>query len=359
MRRLAALDGLRGFAALVVLPYHVIFALDRSLMDRALYTPSASEATQPYDLWCKFWVTLLNGHAAVVLFFMLSGCVLIQSARGDLSRSHWLAALAAFLVRRVFRLMPALIVCVAVLWLLAPPLDVGRLFENVSLYASDVNGVTWTLRVEMLVAPLIFAAGVLTRYSKEIGSAAFLAFALAAVVFPSLVMGNAEVSRNICYFAFGIIVPTRIGSVVADVLRRVPFLALVFGFLFARRVVPVFELAILIQAIIGCAVLCRAYYSPPAFLSGGPAQFFGQLSYSFYLWNMLFVNLLVATGDRVPSWFSRYPIEAGLPISIAFGLATIPIAMMSERYLERPGIAAGRAASDWIVGRSRPAASAL
>jgi peptidoglycan/LPS O-acetylase OafA/YrhL len=181
-------------------------------------------------------------------------------------------------------------------------------------------------------------------------------YAIVAAVFPILVLGNAEIARNLVYFAFGVLVPTQIGSACSDRLNRVPFLVLVCLFLFARRIVPIFEVAILVQAVLGFAVLSRAYYASPSILNGPAAQFLGRISYSFYLWNMLFVNLLAASLERLPAWLSAYPVEAGLPISVAFGLATVPIAMASERWIERPGIAAGRAVSLWIVGRSKIAA---
>ena len=70
-QRFASLDGLRGIACVVVVICHYL----------QIYVPAAFERNFP-DLFGEKWLVnsplnlLFNGHAAVILFFVLSGFVL-------------------------------------------------------------------------------------------------------------------------------------------------------------------------------------------------------------------------------------------------------------------------------------------
>src|ERR1043165_7640264 len=96
--RIRALDGLRGVAALSVVALHVLSAIPG--FDAALEhwpgpdsTMAALEASPLRLLWA--------GHAAVILFFVLSGFVLTL----QLERSHsGASAYAVYVVRRLSRL---------------------------------------------------------------------------------------------------------------------------------------------------------------------------------------------------------------------------------------------------------------
>ncbi|WP_264293866.1 acyltransferase family protein [Diaphorobacter aerolatus] len=70
-QRFASLDGLRGVACVVVVICHYL----------QIYVPAAFEGKYPDLFGEKWWVNsplnlLFNGHAAVILFFVLSGFVL-------------------------------------------------------------------------------------------------------------------------------------------------------------------------------------------------------------------------------------------------------------------------------------------
>ena len=80
------LQSIRGVAALVVLVGHTL-----------------SYAQTP--LWSQSLLRAVNGHAAVVLFFVLSGFVLTRSLKASLDN---ISDVLRFYMRRIFRIYPAL-----------------------------------------------------------------------------------------------------------------------------------------------------------------------------------------------------------------------------------------------------------
>src|SRR5438270_3979175 len=158
------LESLRGIAALMVAGQHSF----------AVLVPSGWQATAYQFTWL-----VCNGHAAVTLFFVLSGVVLgLSLAR---SRTPFAITCATFAVRRVFRIWPAhfvacLVIAAAIVCLdkkisYAPQLSgwftghwvalitAHDLFQNMFLVDHRLNVPTWTLEVELvcsLALPLIF-----------------------------------------------------------------------------------------------------------------------------------------------------------------------------------------------------------
>src|SRR5688500_10004216 len=92
-RRYAALDGLRGIAALTVFAVHVwIYQL-----------PNTVELRR--DSWEK--LLLFEGRVAFVMFFVLSGYLLYRAfARAAIGRSG-AVAIRSYLTRRAARIVPA------------------------------------------------------------------------------------------------------------------------------------------------------------------------------------------------------------------------------------------------------------
>ncbi|MBV9329928.1 MAG: hypothetical protein JOZ55_00080 [Alphaproteobacteria bacterium] len=79
-------------------------------------------------------------------------------------------------------------------------------------------------------------------------------------------------------------------------------------------------------------------------LDSSVARFYGRISYSFYLVHPL--TLLVLWSE--PALLGR-PIAAGVPeglvavlLFVGSTLAVTPLAWAMQRFIERPGIAAGR-----------------
>src|SRR5690606_7470689 len=98
-RRLGALDGLRGWAAVTVFLSHCACTLSGAAYAWAVHSPLR---------------LFLDGQAAVDLFFVLSGFVLtLPFLRGE--NGGW----GSFVLRRGFRLYPTHWVAFAIAWILS------------------------------------------------------------------------------------------------------------------------------------------------------------------------------------------------------------------------------------------------
>ena len=86
-RFIAELQSLRGLAALTVMIHHCSFYY--------IYAPGPKK-------WAE---VLFNAHAAVVVFYVLSGFVLYESLKASTITAN---AALRFYVRRLFRIYPAL-----------------------------------------------------------------------------------------------------------------------------------------------------------------------------------------------------------------------------------------------------------
>jgi peptidoglycan/LPS O-acetylase OafA/YrhL len=62
------------------------------------------------------------------------------------------------------------------------------------------------------------------------------------------------------------------------------------------------------------------------------------MSFSFYLLNVPVPNLIWAFTDRW-TWASQYALELGLCVGLLSVALTWPLAVASERWIERPAIA--------------------
>ena len=160
-----ALDGLRGIAATSVIFYHAIL-LHGVLVDTVLVAPIQSLGS-PSDIAIKIALTLFNGHSAVLLFFVLSGFVLRMSLERATGPAH--VVVTNFVLRRVLRLYPALMFCMAcflgiaavcatVGWHGFPVLDIRLVLLNASLFDITVHGPSRTIQGEMLAVPFLLLA---------------------------------------------------------------------------------------------------------------------------------------------------------------------------------------------------------
>lgn len=116
------LDALRGLAALLVLACHAAVAL----------VPGAGTFTDHvFNL----------GHVGVVVFFLVSGMIIPQSARHGLR---------VFLIRRFFRLYPIYWVSVLLSGAAVPVLLVNLTMLQAFVRVPNALSVYWTLAVELL-----------------------------------------------------------------------------------------------------------------------------------------------------------------------------------------------------------------
>jgi peptidoglycan/LPS O-acetylase OafA/YrhL len=174
--RLAALDGLRGIAAFVVVVHHALLTWT-ALADQ-YHGPNWESRTW----WLAFSPLhlLWAGREAVIIFFILSGLVLVLPYLSVRRRGTW----AGYYVRRLLRLYPPVAVAVILSGLLVAafprtpgpgsswwfayhdvPVTVSDLAHDLLLVDGTgmINSVLWSLRHEVLFSLLLPVAVLVAR----------------------------------------------------------------------------------------------------------------------------------------------------------------------------------------------------
>jgi peptidoglycan/LPS O-acetylase OafA/YrhL len=356
-KRNEQLDGLRGFAAVAVAVYHSILGVDISQIQRILQ-PSIQHIDGVYGKMSKIVLAIFNGETAVVIFFVLSGAVLFNSLIRNQQVTSRVAA--SFLVRRFLRIYPTLFVCLVACALVfsiwVRPQTLEQFATNAVLYEFPINGATWTLNVELWAAPFILLAYWGYTLGREWGLFAviLLVYLLKLPLFAPYLM----LFKAYWYcFAIGMLIPTRVGAWFARVLPVKLWLPALIVMLLARHVMlfggP--KTAERIQQTCAGVLVVQLYYGRAgalgAFLQNKVSVFLGRISYSFYLWNVLFLEIVCEVLRGQP-WAVERPLEAGLLGSVVVIALTIPLAYLSMKYLEEPSIRLGGWCARAITSRT-------
>lgn len=157
---------------------------------------------------------LMPGHAAVMMFFVISGFVLrLALAHGPQTIRE---ATSKFLIGRAFRIYPivgfaVIVTALAAGWALQNPqngsLTLPTLLSNMLLLECTVNNNYWALQVEILMIPVILALYFLECRRGPwvilaLGVAtSFLSFSMRWAIWPPL-------SNNVFAFVLGMAIPT-------------------------------------------------------------------------------------------------------------------------------------------------------
>ena len=356
-KRIQTIDGLRAIAAVCVVFYHAILHFDPQLVETVIAPPVAMLQTKSAVL-SKLVLTIVNGEYAVILFFLISGFVLQRS----LEKFKKLDAVAAynFLVRRVFRLMPLIFVTVTIqfLFLLASPavtgvqsdmgpVNVHEYAKNMFLMDTKMLDVTWTIRIEMLAIPFIFAFSLLGRACGLVGTFLACVYALYATQNPGLTASVYLLHVGLFPFSVGMLFADKtLGKMLND---RGPITAIlcIVIFLFSRFFVDAAQIAALTSQVLVGGILIGILANSGnslivRILEKTPMQFLGRISYSFYLDSAI-------VGTFLGFWSAprAYALPNGLLLGVVTCLLAIPFAVLTERFVERPGIAA----ADWLLSR--------
>ncbi|MFF5173181.1 acyltransferase family protein [Micromonospora sp. NPDC000089] len=336
--RLPSLTGLRWVAAMLVFGYHV------GTM-RIIGQPDARAAVE--------WLFTL-GLSGVQFFFVLSGFVLVWSARdGERRRDSWRRRLAKIYPNHVLTWAAALLV----MWWFADPVSPRAAWENLLLmqawdptpgYFYSINTVSWSLSCELffyLCLPLVLPA---------LRRAPVAALWAVVVAVPLLILalwpGQALVPTESTWWFTQIFPVVRslefwLGVVAAELMRRgrwrgpaLPAATAIF--------VAVWVLAAQwIRAELWAAILSAAYLlvitaaadadvrgrrSP---WRGRALVWLGEVSFAFYLVHVLvMVTVLRLTGHlgvRLPGWWGPLVVLGFLALNLA-------LAGLLHRYVETP-----------------------
>ena len=347
--RFAALDGLRGWAALSVVIYHCLWQ---------------TFGVRFPELHNFITALLGNGIMAVAVFLTISGYVLTRKRwRNPANPPLYVTA-----IRRYIRLtIPIVAACLLVFVLmsldLTPTRAAHRITEIKAWYDSFLrfepnpldalsfavlwtyvwfigqhyNPFLWTMIVELWGSYVLFVLSQNGRFQREPYSALLFIGAMLLLVFPLAA----------CFIAGALIAlaerdgalptaPTRLASFVAS-------WALV-AFLIAGTLVQMLNQHVLTLAILGTGIFLAVRYSLPAqrALTWSVSQFLGRISFPLYLVQFavivsLSANLIVwtnATGQLNAT--SAILIAAGsVLVSVALATMFLPVELATLALLRR------------------------
>lgn len=350
MERNLRLDSLRGLAASIVVFHHVIHLANGSLVETLLLPETSQLSTQ--QLFVRLFLSALSGGMAVNIFFVLSGLVLSASLMREPTFDG--ATVMRFVVRRILRVYPALIVTIlafgAASYLVIPatfsnPFTLSQMLKNCLLLNDSVNGATWTLQMEMLAVPFILLVAWLHRLFGAIAVVISLIVAM-TWIFEGPPFGIGHLNVTLLSFGLGMLIPTQMTK---DAISKLPkscwvaFLVLMVAIRFIYSLNDVN--ALLWTLLLSFGVVAALYHgnSQQSILDKASFRFLGRISYSMYLIHTMVIYELFplvqrAIGaERISEHYLLFTICFG---TIAFAI-TIALSTLTEKYVERPFIKIG------------------
>jgi peptidoglycan/LPS O-acetylase OafA/YrhL len=329
-QRIPSLDGCRAIAILLVLYYHLQFS--------------------PKGDFPK----MVNwGVLGVFIFFVISGFLITSLLERERVRFGSIS-LKSFYVRRVFRIFPALIICLIGIKVLATfgltAVSDRALIFSLSFLRNYHPGPyrilhhLWSLSVEeqfYLIWPFLFAT-----LSKRTACRLLIGVIIAAPIIRvgcvlwlghSLLDHTEQVADGL---AFGCLLALKQKELRDSSFYRwlaqsrvgllLPFVTVAAYLLHRRILTEAFAKSIVFLGITLCIDILMFRSNSPLgkVMNFRPVVWFGKISYSLYLWQQVF--LIVKTGDQPYAWF---PINIALAFLCAIG---------SFYLIEYPSIRMGR-----------------
>lgn len=354
MERSRALDGLRGVAALAVIFYHSILHHD-VLVNTVLGTP-IQDLTTRRDIGTKIALMLFNGNTAVILFFVLSGFVLTISL--DRMTGSAVDVVGRFVVRRAFRLYPALFACMIFYYLMSvlyaiigingfPAPDFLAAMTNATLFKITWHGPSTTIQGEMLAVPFVLAFFGLYRLMGVSALFVALGYSITAMTNPAMVVWAPNMAAWLLSFAAGMLLAQ---SGFATIFARTSTIGIVFiavMLVCERAFVPGLADPTTVGAtVLSMALVGAIYYggnqAVDRVLTHRIPQFLGHISFSLYLMNVPFLLVAWSFTDR-HGWYETHALETGLIVGTLVAAATMPLAYLVTKYIEEPFMTLGRA----------------
>lgn len=360
------LESLRGLAALMVAIGHCYLLLQ---------VPMLVGTSDLGRFAAKLAHAALDPQPAVLLFFVISGFVLRLQLLGMSASGP--ERYAAFVTRRVFRLIPPMwaSVCFATLllvWQHPSVSDVSVILNGMFLRQPNANIVLWSLHVELYCSLLFPALFWLSKRMGLVGSSVLtgaLGLLMLLPPVPAWLMsaqpGAALTVQYVVFFQAGLLaglVGERFPALVGW--RHAPVIVLV--------ALAVCQLAPLVAGadrlmLIGnwtnwmwlevpacfAAVLFLAHH-PTGFvtrvLRSRPARFVGRVSFSVYLIHLPILVVLLPTARSMAAEWGRPTL---ILLTAAVLAPTFLLAAFSYKFVEVPSNLLGRELADRLLRRLR------
>ncbi|MFC3771475.1 acyltransferase family protein [Paenibacillus sp. GCM10012303] len=356
MKRNLALDGLRGYATLAVIIYHAILLMDLSLIDRVLLVP-IQNIPGTYDVVTKVGLMIFNGETAVAIFFVLSGVVLFNSLING--KKGFFRLCIDFVIKRILRIYPALIICLLVLFSITlllskwfptsfSPFTWSIFVKNALLTETAMHGASWTLRIEVIAIPFILLGFYVFRIGGVIGLILYMIYSILIADNPILFLtGDPAITSSLLSFSMGFIISTKLGEQIFTHFNKkgIPFI--VICMILVRHIVPhAPNTALIAHSVFASMLVGMIYYSKAGntgrFLENKFSAYLGSISYSLYLFNVIFLNIVCIFMLKMIPQASKHPLEFGLLASGIIIVLSIPVSHLSEKYIERSSIWLGK-----------------
>jgi peptidoglycan/LPS O-acetylase OafA/YrhL len=375
LQRLEFLDSIRGLAALAVLLFHCFFIL-----------PISPSAERFFDL--PFVNIIVDGPAAVLMFFVLSGYLLSRSyfVADRKSEPERRLHIATFYIRRFTRIwMPWFVVfCLSAFaraflfrpWATVPPetqwflgfwrspLTLETLFQQ-CLFIPQGPGIPvlpqdWTLRLELQASALLPLCLFLCRV--------FTFWALPAL---SLLTFICEPTGCYCAFIFGIALAKYGAFFQAAMLPKSLFVKiaiLVVGLLFYEEPLIIDKLewhfwralhgangGVSFFIGLGCAMILVSSMSSQRIQNAlhlPPMIFLGRISFSVYLMQIVVLFCLTPAWIHWLNKMGIHQLDLLLLLNMAVSVGTtLALSVLSYHWVEKPCINFGHSVSERMRAR--------
>jgi peptidoglycan/LPS O-acetylase OafA/YrhL len=343
---LSQLTSLRGIACIVVLIGHVVQVFH--------YRDTGGP---PFQALINTVITgAFNAEAAVLLFFVLSGCVLSLSLRGASSLD--LRSTFAFYVKRFFRIYPLLwftvglamvsmlvvrhLVETSVLvdWLarnLTTTINAKHTLLSLTGMYTRYNGPMWSLRVELIYSALFPAIFLLVRNVR------IRNWALGGLTILALLPVPYQLGLSFALsFAAGALIPflsdrrTRLHGAIAIV----ALIVLLYDRVVLAGLRPPERIFDIIETVAAFCIVRDVYVSGRSygFLMARPIVWLGELSYGVYLIHLpiLLMVFAVLAHWLTPGTVLGSPALAQIAMAILTAAITIPLAAVTYNFIELP-----------------------
>jgi len=374
------LAALRGIAAAMVVIFHALLVFRLTGFDEP-HRQALSAIDSPWEWLVIILLGLTNGHAAVIIFFVLSGVVLTLSY--ERQRGHGLTRLMAYYIKRGARLWPLLATVAIFAFILRDPVgqlhepaaftswvnayfstdpDRNVLLRNILGLDSSLNYPAWTIYVEIaasIVFPLLFLA------SRHRGLT--LAALAATIIVTALGWNYRGFGQYMVCFMAGVAL-IRYGEPVARrVLSwprtvRIALLAASWvAILSVERLLSphthMYPFTVLVFTLCATIIVTHLTFAAPIVaLSRKPLQWLGEVSYGVYLLHFpVLITLAMISAPLLEPLLSLGQggaLTANLLLAVAAFAVTLPLAAVSYRLLERPCQDIGRLIAERVAKRS-------
>jgi peptidoglycan/LPS O-acetylase OafA/YrhL len=355
-----ALESVRGLAALSVALFHSFHLLPVDSV--RVYNRTIWNVPSADGLLMRLTMVLFNAGAAVSLFFVLSGFVLALSLHRD-ERRQVGAKASSFFVRRIFRIYPALAinlllfaVVITAIATFFPAVSVSivslaQVVSNLLLTDWSVNGVTWSLMIEIVAIPFIFFGHCVSRRWGIRGLTILVVLGVVTLFAPELLFRKLIASFVFMFFLGMLAAEIGIRKLVL-LNERTAKISLVAGLtlmLTARFFLGYGSKWSLLFEGFGATVLVAILALGPrlavhTILETKALRFLGRISYSYFLYHPLmlavFAPILILIAS--PPWLDIHPFLGSAVIAIVTVAVTIPLGYVSYLLIEKPMIRLGR-----------------